>query len=101
MGITLISSEVVVPDQPFLFPAPSARRSSPFADSLARSQLIDCNGRVTHTLTLLPDGTVEVVAGAVRAIIDPSRKVVLRPAGVRFGDQVMSHAATLAAEGLW
>ncbi|MFN3220078.1 MAG: hypothetical protein ACE367_26600 [Acidimicrobiales bacterium] len=78
---------------------PHAAFPSAAVGGLARTQLLDCNGRITHTFTLLPDGTVEVATGSVRALVDPARKVVLRPRGFHLPDQAMAHAATLAAEG--
>ncbi|MDE0178259.1 MAG: hypothetical protein OXI18_07165 [bacterium] len=68
------------------------------SEYLASTQLIDCTGKVTHTLTLLPDGMVEVVTGAVTAIVDPHAKSVVRPAGVRIHDQIFDHASVLARE---
>ena len=66
---------------------------SQYLDSAA---LLSCTGEVTHTLTLLPDGNVEVEMGSVTALVNPERRVVLRPPGFRVPDQVMDHAATLA-----
>lgn len=65
---------------------------------LVSTQLLDCTGRVTHTLTLLPDGMVQVQTPAVTAVIDPVAKVVVRPPGVRFPHQVLDQAAVLARE---
>lgn len=70
------------------------------SEYLASTQLIDCTGRVTHTLTLLPDGMVEVVTGSVTAIVDPHSKSVVRPIGVRVPHQIFDHASVLAREAL-
>ena len=67
---------------------------------LVSTQLMDCSGRVTHTLTLLPDGMVEVVMGSVAVVVDPMAKTVVRPAGVRVPDQVFDQAGLLAREAL-
>ena len=69
----------------------------PFPD-LHASSLLDCHGRVTHRLTLLPDGTVQVQSGAVEVIVDPVRRMVLRPRGASLPEQVLAHAVTLASE---
>ncbi len=63
---------------------------------LVSSQLLDCSGRVTHTLALLPDGRVEVSTPSIVAIVDPATKTVLLPRGARLPEQVLDHAATLA-----
>ena len=47
---------------------------------MERAELLDCTGKVSHTLTLLLDGTVEVrFASGVRAIVDPVRRCCLTP----------------------
>lgn len=63
---------------------------------LNSAELLSCTGSVTHRLTLLPNGHVEVEMGAVTAVVDPSTRTVLRPRGYRVADQVLDHAATLA-----
>lgn len=66
---------------------------SPYLNS---AELLSCTGSVTHRLTLLPNGQVEVEMGAVTALVDPSTRTVLRPRGYHVPDQVLDHAATLA-----
>ncbi len=65
---------------------------------LASTQMVDCTGQVTHTLTLLPDGMVEVVMGSVTAVVDPHSKSVVRPIGVRVPDMVFDQASVLVRE---
>jgi len=67
---------------------------------LASTQLMDCTGQVTHTLTLLPDGMVKVATGSVTVIVDPRSKSVVRPAGARVHDQVLDQASAMAREAL-
>ncbi len=71
-----------------------------FKGHLTSTQVLDCTGQVTHTLTLLPDGMVEVITPAVTAVVDPNTKVVLRPPGVRMAKQVLDQASMLARDGL-
>lgn len=64
--------------------------------SLVTSSLIDCSGRVTHSLTLLPDGFVRVdFAGGASADIDPRTGTVLTP-GRSVPEQVVAAARSLA-----
>lgn len=73
---------------------------SSFHLHLARSQLLDCEGRTTHTFVLLPDGRVEVrTCGGLEAIVDPVRRTT-QPPSVRFHEDVFEQAALLARE-LW
>ena len=52
-------------------------------DDLLSTSLIDCHGTVTHTLTLLIDGTVRIAfTGGAHAIVDPRTGVVLTPGRV-------------------
>lgn len=67
-----------------------------FAGHLASTQLLDCTGQVTHTLTLLPNGTVEVVTPSVTATVDPTSKSILHPPRVQLPQQILDHAAALA-----
>ena len=67
---------------------------------LASTQLWDCQGNVTHTLTLLPDGNVEVKMGSVKAVVDPTRRVVVRPSGFVVPDEVFRYAGLLARESM-
>jgi hypothetical protein len=62
---------------------------------LASSQLIDCHGRVTHTLVLLVDGTVRVRTDALELTVVPTTRQVLPP-GARLPDAVLDHACALA-----
>lgn len=71
-----------------------------FKSHLTSTQMLDCTGQVTHTLTLLPDGMVEVAMPSVTVTVDPTTKTVLRPPGVRIADQVLDQAAILAREAL-
>lgn len=64
---------------------------------LASAQLLDCEGRVTHELVLLPDGRVEVRTANVLATVDPTTGVV-HPRGCRLPDEVVRYARTLARE---
>jgi hypothetical protein len=59
-------------------------------DYLETTRLIDCRGRTTHTLTLLPDGTVRVTTASLVAVVDP-RERGIRPRGVRLGAGEYSH----------
>jgi|GEM_PF-686644 len=63
---------------------------------LSSAELLSCNGSVTHRLTLLPDGNVEIEIGNVNALVNPTTRTVLRPRGYSVPEQVMDHAATLA-----
>ena len=67
---------------------------------LATTQLWDCQGNVTHTLTLLPDGNVEVKMGSIKAVLDPARRTVLRPSGYAVSDEVFQYASILAREAM-
>ena len=73
-------------------------------DYLEQVTLMDCNGRVTHRLTLQIDGTVKVEAGAVEVVVDPSTRQ-LHPMSRQLGrgeyghDQVVDLACSLARGG--
>ncbi len=69
-----------------------------FEHGLLSSALLDCHGHVTHRLTLLPDGKVQISTTALEIIVDPTTRVVLRPRGAHVPEQVMSCAVTLASE---
>lgn len=63
---------------------------------LAQTSLIDCAGSITHTLTLLVDGTVRVrFSSGVEADVDPRTGVVLTPGRV-VPEQVLAAARSLA-----
>ena len=70
-------------------------------DYLQSTQLIDCNGRTTHTLTLLPDGNVRVRTATLEAVVEPRERSV-RPAALRLGageyghDQIVQIACDMA-----
>ena len=70
-------------------------------DYLSSVSLIDCTGAISHTLTLLVDGTVRVRLGHLDAVVDPSTRTH-QPATVRLGrgeyshDQVINLACDLA-----
>jgi len=55
--------------------------SASFDDHLASTQLLDCQGQVTHTFTLLPDGTVRVRTAGRDLIIDPGTRSLRGPGG--------------------
>ncbi len=79
MGVTLIYDEVVNLD-----------------DYLDKVQLLDCEGRVTATLILQPNGTVAVErTNSVRVIVEPSTRTVLTP-GVRLDAGLVDAACALA-----
>lgn len=61
--------------------------------------LLSCTGTVTHELTLMPNGQVEIEIGSVTALVDPATRTVVRPRGFNVPDQIMDHAATLARTG--
>lgn len=62
---------------------------------LARAQLLGCDGRITHTLTLLVDGTVEIrFAEGHRAVVDPRARRVITPGVVVHAD-LLDAAASL------
>lgn len=63
---------------------------------LNSAELLSCTGTVTHRLTLQPDGNVEIEIGAVRALVNPSTRAVLRPRGYSVLQEVMDHTAVLA-----
>ena len=64
--------------------------------SFVTSSLIDCSGRVTHSLVLMADGFVRVeFAGGATADIDPRTGTVLTP-GRNVPEQVIAAARTLA-----
>ena len=66
------------------------------SDYLDSTTLLSCTGAASHRLTLLPNGQVEIDTGAVKALVDPSTRTVVRPRGFRLPDQIMDHAVTLA-----
>jgi len=70
---------------------------SPYLDS---TSLLSCTGQVTHQLTLLPDGNVEIEYGNVKSLVNPATRTVLRPRGYHVPEQIMDHAATLARTSL-
>lgn len=64
-------------------------------DFLARSELIDCQGTTTHTLTLEPDGRVTVrLSDGRTAVVDVATRRNLTP-HVPLGDDVLGAAAAL------
>lgn len=63
---------------------------------LASTSLIDCTGSITHTLTLMYDGTVRVrFPSGVEASVDPTTGIVLTP-GRSVPPQVLAAARSLA-----
>lgn len=63
---------------------------------MEQAKLLDCNGRVTHTLTLLLDGRVEVhiASSGVRALVDPASRTCLTP-GVHLHHDLLDACAGL------
>jgi hypothetical protein len=62
---------------------------------LHQVELLDCSGRVSHTLTLLPDGLVRVdFATGRRATVDPRTRRNLTP-HVPVGAALLDRAAQL------
>lgn len=62
---------------------------------LHRTVLHDCQGQVSHTMTLLVDGTVAVdFANGQRALIDPTTRTSLTPT-VAVPPALMDQAAQL------
>jgi len=52
-------------------------------NDLHSTTIIDCQGRTTHTLTLLVDGTVRITwAAGTTAIVEPRTGTVLTPGRV-------------------
>jgi|GEM_PF-2074208 len=62
---------------------------------LAGAELLDCQGRVEHTLTLLVDGRVRIRRGAVTIVIDPATGHVDPPRAV-VPDHVLHAVGELA-----
>jgi len=68
-------------------------------DDLLYTKLIDCNGTVTHTLTLLIDGTVRIAfTGGAQAIVEPRTGAVLTP-GRTVPAELIAAARSLAQVG--
>ena len=67
---------------------------------MEQARLLDCTGQVTHTLTLLVDGTVEVhiSASGVRAVVDPASRTCLTP-GVHLHRDLFDACAQLRPGG--
>lgn len=62
---------------------------------LEQVQLLDCTGRVSHTLTLRPDGTVEIrFREGHTALVDPSSGCCLTP-GIHLHADLLAAAAGL------
>ncbi len=71
---------------------------------LSTVELIDCQGRTTHRLTLLLDGRVRVRTGAVEATVDPTTRTTDPPTrrlgrGEYGHDQVIDVACTMTVDG--
>ena len=67
----------------------------PLDSHLSSTQLLDCEGRVTHTLTLLIDGRVRVDTQSWSAVVDTGRRIV-DPPSIRVPDTVLDAASTFA-----
>ncbi len=63
---------------------------------LAHADVLDCQGRVTHSLVLQVDGTVAITfrAGGVVVRVDPRTRTVLTPGAV-VADVLLAEAAAL------
>ncbi|HXH57594.1 hypothetical protein [Iamia sp.] len=63
---------------------------------LASAHVLDCQGRITHTLTLEVDGTVSIRfhAGGRVARVDPHTRAVLTP-GMAVPEPLLVEAAAL------
>ena len=59
-------------------------------DYLEQVTLMDCNGQVTHRLTLQIDGTVKVKVGQIEVLVDPTNRE-FRPAACQLGRGEYSH----------
>jgi hypothetical protein len=65
-------------------------------DYLETARVLDCTGKVTHELTLLPDGMVRVRrSGGPDVIINPVTRTALTP-GIHVPETLMDTAALLA-----
>jgi len=63
---------------------------------LNRIELLDCSGKISHTLVLALDGMVEIhFAGGAVARVDPRRRAVLSR-GMDVERTLMDRAAELA-----
>lgn len=62
---------------------------------LASTELLDCQGRVEHALTLLVDGRVRIRRGAVTIVVDPATGHV-DPPGAVVPDHVLHAVGELA-----
>lgn len=65
----------------------SAFHADPY---LHTTELLDCLGRVTHSLTVEPDGSVAVRTGSATAKVHPATRAV-HPHGFRLGSGEYSH----------
>ena len=64
-------------------------------DDLASTELLDCHGHTSHTLTSLVDGTVRIrFAAGHEARVDPHRRSNLTP-HITVVDSLMDIAASL------
>ena len=71
---------------------------SPLDRHLQTTDLLDCQGRVTHSLTVEPDGTVTVRVHGIAARVQPATRVV-HPPGFRLGAGEYSHEQILDLAG--
>jgi hypothetical protein len=61
----------------------------------ASTELLDCNGTVSHRLTLLANGNVQITFnGGATATVDPIKRTTLTP-GVTVTPSLMDAAASL------
>jgi hypothetical protein len=61
----------------------------------ASTELLDCNGIVSHRLTLLANGNVQITFnGGATATVDPIKRVTLTP-GMSVTPSLMDAAASL------
>ncbi|HWL43740.1 MAG TPA: hypothetical protein VNQ73_12400 [Ilumatobacter sp.] len=62
---------------------------------LAGTELLDCQGRVEHALTLLVDGRVRIRRGTTTIVVDPASGHV-NPPGAILPDHVLHAVGELA-----
>ena len=66
-------------------------------DHLTVARLLDCHGHVTHTFTVLLDGTVRVAGHGRDVVVDPCTRRLLTP-GAHLPPELIDHACTVALD---
>jgi hypothetical protein len=74
------------------------REAGGVTSDLVSSVLLDCHGKITHRLTVTPDGRVRIDTAGLAIVVDPTTRSVLSPRGANVADPVMSCAVALMAE---